>query len=125
MTGARVACLPLDELDRAVTAGRTDGYIKLIAGPRRPTGNLAGGRLLGATIVAVRAGEMIAVPTLAMRTGILPARLALTVQAYPTWTLGVRQAAAQLFVETHGRRARPAQRSRPASDPGRLPTGPG
>lgn len=108
--GAKVAELPLSELDRAVTAGRTDGYIKLITAPRAPTGNLAGGRLIGATIVAERAGEMIAIPTLALRTGMFPARLALTVQAYPTWTLGVRQAAAQLFVETGGRRARPARR---------------
>lgn len=107
--GARVAELPLSELDRAVTAGRTDGYVKLIAAPRTPTGNLAGGRLIGATIVAERAGEMIAVPTLALRAGLFPARLALTVQAYPTWTLGVRQAAAQFFVETGGRRARPAR----------------
>lgn len=108
--GARVAELPLDELDRAITAGHTDGYIKLIAAPRTPTGNLAGGRLIGATIVAERAGEMIAIPTLALRTRMWPARLALTVQAYPTWTLGVRQAAAQLFIQTGGRTARPARR---------------
>lgn len=107
--GARVAELPLSELDRAITAARTDGYIKLITAPRRGTHNLAGGRLVGATIVAARAGEMIAVPTLAMRTHMFPARLALTVQAYPTWTLGVRQAAAQLFIETGGRRTRPAR----------------
>jgi len=108
--GARVAELPLSELDRAVTAAKTDGYIKLITAPRRGTHDLAGGRLVGATIVAARAGEMIAVPTLAMRTHMFPARLALTVQAYPTWTLGVRQAAAQLFIETGGRKARPARR---------------
>lgn len=108
--GVRVAELPLDELDRAITAGRTNGYIKLIAAPRTATGNLAGGRLVGATIVAELAGEMVAIPTLAMRTGMLPARLALTVQAYPTWTLGVRQTAAQLFMETGGRRSRPARR---------------
>lgn len=107
--GARVAELPLSELDRAVTAGRTDGYIKLIVAPRPGSRNLAGGRLIGATIVADPAGEMIAGPVLAMRTGMWPARLALTVQAYPTWSLGVRQAAAQLFVETGGRRARPAR----------------
>lgn len=107
---ARVAELPLSELDRAVTAAETDGYIKLIAAARRGTRNLAGGRLVGATIVAARAGEMIAVPTLAMRAHIFPARLALTVQAYPTWTLGVRQAAAQLFIETGGRTARAARR---------------
>ena len=31
--GGRVAYLPLSEVDRAVTDGRTDGYVKLIAGP--------------------------------------------------------------------------------------------
>jgi pyruvate/2-oxoglutarate dehydrogenase complex dihydrolipoamide dehydrogenase (E3) component len=108
---ARVAELPLNELDRAVTAAQTDGYIKLIVAPRPGTRSLAGGQLVGATIVAARAGEMIAVPTLAIRTRMFPARLALTVQAYPTWTLGVRQAAAQLFIETGGRTARPARRT--------------
>ena len=122
---ARVAELPLDELDRAITAGRTDGYIKLITAPRTPTGNLAGGQLIGATIVAERAGEMIALPTLALRTRMLPARLALTVQAYPTWTLGVRQAAAQLFIQTGGRRGRPASRhtNPPAHEPPSTPAG--
>ena len=105
--GARVAHLPLAEVDRAVVADRTDGYVTLIAGPRRGSQNLAGGRLLGATIVAPRAGEMIALPALAMASGMFPARLALTVQAYPTWSLAIRQAAAQFFEETGGRRARP------------------
>jgi pyruvate/2-oxoglutarate dehydrogenase complex dihydrolipoamide dehydrogenase (E3) component len=109
VSGARVAEVPLTELDRALTADRTEGFIKLIAGPRALTRDLAGGRLLGATIVADRAGEMIAVPALAMATGMFPARLALTVQAYPTWTLGVRQAAAQLF-GAGARPARPAER---------------
>ncbi len=111
LRGARVAELPLEELDRALAADRAEGYIKLITAPRGALGHLAGGRLVGATIVAERAGEMIALPTLALRTGMLPARLALTVQAYPTWSVGVRQAAAQLFVETGGRRARPARLS--------------
>lgn len=117
VAGARVAYLPLGELDRAVTAGRTDGYIKLIAGPRKATRSLAGGRLLGATVVAPHAGEMISVPTLALRTGMLPARLAMTVQAYPTWSLGIRQAAAQLFIESGGRRSRPARSSAASEDP--------
>ncbi len=106
--GARVAYLPMAEVDRAVTSGRTDGYVKLVVGPRSGTRHLAGGRLLGAIVVAARAGEMIALPTLVLRTGMLPARLALTTQAYPTWTTAVQQAAAQLFIETGGRRARPA-----------------
>jgi pyruvate/2-oxoglutarate dehydrogenase complex dihydrolipoamide dehydrogenase (E3) component len=57
-TGARVAFVPLTEVDH------TDGFVKLIAGPRRVTGNAGGGRLLGATIVAPRAGEMIHEPAL-------------------------------------------------------------
>lgn len=107
--GVRVAYLPMTELDRAVTAGETRGYVKLITGPRTGSRHLAGGRLLGATIVAARAGDMIALPTLAMRTHMFPARLALATQAYPTWSLAIQQTAAQLFIETGGRRARPAQ----------------
>jgi hypothetical protein len=38
-----------------------------------------------------------------------PARLALTVHPYPTWSSAVQKAAAQLFIEVEGRRARPAQ----------------
>jgi pyruvate/2-oxoglutarate dehydrogenase complex dihydrolipoamide dehydrogenase (E3) component len=74
--GARVAYLPMREADRAVTAGRTEGFIKIIAGPRRVLGNTGGGRVLGATVVAARAGEMIHEPALAMRTGMFhrPAR---------------------------------------------------
>jgi pyruvate/2-oxoglutarate dehydrogenase complex dihydrolipoamide dehydrogenase (E3) component len=106
--GVRVAYLPMTEFDRAISARRTTGYVKLIAGTRAGSGNLAGGRLLGATIVAERAGEMIALPTLAMRAHMFPARLALATQAYPTWSLAVQQAAAQFFVQTGGRTARPS-----------------
>lgn len=104
----RVAELPLNQVDRAVTAERTDGFIKLIAAPRRLTGNLAGGRLLGATLVAPRAGEMIHEAALVMRTGAFVGRLAQTVHAYPTWSTGVRKTAAQFFFDIDGRRARAA-----------------
>jgi pyruvate/2-oxoglutarate dehydrogenase complex dihydrolipoamide dehydrogenase (E3) component len=104
----RVAELPLDQVDRAVTAERTAGFIKLIAGPRRLTGNLAGGRLLGATIVAPRAGEMIHEAALVMRTGAFVGRLAQTVHAYPTWSTGIRKTAAQFFFDVGDHRARPA-----------------
>jgi pyruvate/2-oxoglutarate dehydrogenase complex dihydrolipoamide dehydrogenase (E3) component len=106
--GARVAYLPMGELDRAITAGRTDGFIKLIGGPRKLLGNAGGGRVLGATIVAERAGEMIHEPTLAIRTGIFTGRLAQTVHAYPTWSVAVQRAAAQFFGTYRGRTARPA-----------------
>jgi len=108
--GGRVAYLPMSEVDRAIAAQETLGFVKLVAGPRRLLRNAGGGRVLGATIVASRAGEMIHEPALAMRTGMFAGRLAQTVHAYPTWSVAVRQAAAQLFMETGGRRARAARR---------------
>jgi pyruvate/2-oxoglutarate dehydrogenase complex dihydrolipoamide dehydrogenase (E3) component len=106
--GARVAHLPLAETDRALAAGRTDGFITLIAGPRPLLRNLGGGRVLGATIVAERAGEMIHEPALAMATGMFTGRLAAATHAYPTWSYAVQLAAAQFFMTIGGRRARPA-----------------
>jgi pyruvate/2-oxoglutarate dehydrogenase complex dihydrolipoamide dehydrogenase (E3) component len=107
--GARVAYVPMREVDRAVTAGRTEGFVKLVAGPRRLTGGLGGGRVLGATIVASRAGEMIDEIALAMRAGVFTGRLAQTVHAYPTWSLAIQQAAAQFFGGYGARTARPAR----------------
>ena len=104
--GSRVAYLPLAEVDRAVTDGRTDGFIAIVAGPRRLLRNAGGGRILGATIVAPRAGEMISEIVLAMRTGAFAGRLAQASHAYPTWSSGVQKAAAQFFGEIDGRRAR-------------------
>jgi pyruvate/2-oxoglutarate dehydrogenase complex dihydrolipoamide dehydrogenase (E3) component len=108
--GARVAHLPLDETDRALAAGRTDGFITLIAGPRPLLGRVGGGRILGATIVAERGGEMIHEPALAMATGMFTGRLAATTHAYPTWSYAVQLAAAQFFMRIGGRQARPARR---------------
>ena len=107
--GARVAYLPMSEADRAVTAGRTEGFVTIIAGRRRILGNAGGGRVIGATIVAARAGEMIHEPALAMRTGMFTGRLAQAVHAYPTWSLAIQQAAAQFFGQFGGRTARPAE----------------
>lgn len=105
--GSRVAYLPLSEVDRAVTDGSTDGFIAIVAGPRRLLRYAGGGRILGATIVAPRAGEMIQEIVLAMRTRAFAGRLAQTSHAYPTWSNGVQKAAAQFFGEIEGRRARP------------------
>ena len=108
---SRVAYLPLAEVDRAVVADRTDGYVKIIAGPRPVVRRLGGGRVIGATVVAARAGEMIAEVALAMRTRAFAGRLAQTAHAYPTWSHGVQKAAAQFFGEIEGRQARPPRRS--------------
>lgn len=109
--GGQVAFLPMTAVDRAVTAGKTRGFVKLIAGPRRLLGNTGGGRLLGATVVAERGGELVHEAALAMQTRMFTGRLAQAVHAYPTWSMAIRQAAAQFFMEIDGRRARPAQPS--------------
>ena len=106
--GSRVAFLPMTEFDRARMSGEQRGFVKIIVSPRRFTRDLAGGEIVGATIVAPRAGEMIQEIVLAMRSRMWPARLAITTSAYPSWSLAVQQTAAQFFGEFAGRRARPA-----------------
>ena len=108
---SRVAYLPLVEVDRAIIAGRADGFVKIIAGPRPVVRRLGGGRVIGAAVVAPRAGEMIAEVALAMRTRAFTGRLAQTAHAYPTWSHGIQKAAAQFFGEIEGRRARPPRRA--------------
>ncbi len=103
--GSRVAFLPMASVDRAVAAGRTEGFVKLIAAPRNLLRGLGGGRIVGATVVAPRAGEMIHEVSLAVRTGMFTGRLAQAVHAYPSWSTAIRQAAAQFFMEVDGRRA--------------------
>ena len=71
--------------------------MKIIAGRRRVLGGVGGGRVLGATIVAVRAGEMIHEPALAIRIATFTGRLAQATHAYPTWSLAIQQATAQFF----------------------------
>jgi pyruvate/2-oxoglutarate dehydrogenase complex dihydrolipoamide dehydrogenase (E3) component len=108
--GARVAEWGMERVDRAIVTGRIEGFVRLIAVPRPVVGRRGGGRLVGATVVAERAGEMIHEAALAIRTGMFAGRLAQTVHAYPTWSVAVRQAAALLVTEVDGRRARPARR---------------
>jgi pyruvate/2-oxoglutarate dehydrogenase complex dihydrolipoamide dehydrogenase (E3) component len=111
-SGARVAYLPLSHVDRAITEDRTEGFVKLIAGPKRVTRNAFGGRILGATIVAERAGEMIHAPTMAARLGMFTGRLAQVTVPYPTWSTAIQQAAGQFFQPVSGHEARPAQRTK-------------
>jgi pyruvate/2-oxoglutarate dehydrogenase complex dihydrolipoamide dehydrogenase (E3) component len=108
---AQVAELPFGELDRALAEGRTEGFCKLVAVPRVPSGRLLGGRIAGATVVGPSAGEVIAEIALAMHVGMFPQRLAHTVHAFPTWSDAVRACATQFVAETGGRRARRPRRS--------------
>ena len=104
--GAKVAYLPMAQNDRAIAAGDTDGFIKIIAGKRRVLGHAGGGKVLGATIVGPRAGEMIHEPALMMLTNSFTGRLGQLAHAYPTWSVGIQKAVGQFFREVDGRSAR-------------------
>jgi pyruvate/2-oxoglutarate dehydrogenase complex dihydrolipoamide dehydrogenase (E3) component len=104
---ARVAHLPLGHVDRAITAGREEGFVKLIAAPKHGVRHVGGGRLVGATIVAPTGGDLIHEAALAMQTNMFVGRLAQTTHAYPTWAMAVQQAALQFFGTSAGLTARP------------------
>lgn len=108
---AKVVELPMSAIDRAIAEGRTEGYVKLLAVPGRFLRHRAGGQLVGVTIVAPHAGELIHELSLAMRFRLPPAAIALATHAYPTWGMAVQQAVSGFFVDLeHGetRAARPA-----------------
>lgn len=105
LRGPRVATRPMTLVDRAITEGKADGFVKLIGAKRRFLGNVGGGQLMGATIVCARAGELINEAALATRTRMFLGRLAQTIHAYPTWSIAIRQTAAQFF--GYGDGARP------------------
>lgn len=109
---ARVAVVPLDEMDRPRTASHTDGYLKLIAGPRALARSRLFDEVIGLTAVAPSGGELAAYGALAMQTHMLAGRLAQTIAPSPTYALGLRVAAARLFGEFAGAAWRPARPDR-------------
>nr|WP_292774189.1 bifunctional TVP38/TMEM64 family protein/FAD-dependent oxidoreductase [Mesorhizobium sp.] len=69
----------LAELDRAIADGANDGFVKVLTVPGRD-------RILGATIVGARAGDMLGEFTLAMQHGLGLNAILRTVHPYPGWT---------------------------------------
>ena len=67
----------LADVDRAVLDGETSGFARLHVDPRN-------GRILGATVVARHAGEMISEVALAMTEGLTAGSLSKTIHPYPT-----------------------------------------
>ncbi len=110
---AWVSVVPMAAMDRARCAGEPEGFVKLVAVPGRVLRGRVFLRLIGMTAVAPPAGEMIGEAALAIRAGILLARMAQTVHAYPTWSIATRLGAASFFGEQQGITARAA---RPAPD---------
>jgi pyruvate/2-oxoglutarate dehydrogenase complex dihydrolipoamide dehydrogenase (E3) component len=90
-TGHRIALLrwPLADNDRAAAERDTQGLVKLVA---------AGGRILGAGILAPNAGEMIGIWTLAIARQVKLGTLASLIVPYPTRSEAAKRAAANFFV---------------------------
>jgi pyruvate/2-oxoglutarate dehydrogenase complex dihydrolipoamide dehydrogenase (E3) component len=78
--------IPMHEVDRAVTDSEEGGFVKIHVRERTD-------RILGATIVARHAGDMINEITLAMVAGVGLRTLALVIHAYPTQAEAIRKAA--------------------------------
>jgi hypothetical protein len=89
----RVYNFPMTMLDRAITESEARGFIELVT-------LKWSGRIVGATIVASRAGEMIAEVCLAMKYKIPVYKLSALIHAYPTFSIGVRKAGDMYLVET-------------------------
>lgn len=78
--------IPMHEIDRAVTDSEDGGFVKIHVRERTD-------RILGATIVARHAGDMINEITLAMVAGIGLRTLSRVIHAYPTQAEAIRRAA--------------------------------
>ncbi len=76
------------ELDRAITDSATKGFIKVIT----PKGK---DKILGVTVVAEHAGDLIAEFVLAMKHGLGLNKILGTIHSYPTWTEGNKYAAGE------------------------------
>ncbi len=86
--GARIQTLtvPLQDVDRAVLDGQEEGFLRVHL-------KAGGDRILGATLVAEHAGEMIGEIALAITAGVGLGRIGSTIHPYPTQGEVFRKAA--------------------------------
>ncbi len=75
---------PFDGIDRAILEGETDGFVRVHT--KKGTD-----KILGATIVAANAGDMIGEITLAMKYGIGLGKVGSTIHPYPTQGEAIRK----------------------------------
>ncbi len=92
-TKIAVYLVPMAEVDRAVTQGRTEGFVKIVT--KRWSSHI-----LGATIVCPRAGEMLSEISLALFAKIPLRKLAGLIHPYPTYSLAIRRAADKWLSQT-------------------------
>jgi pyruvate/2-oxoglutarate dehydrogenase complex dihydrolipoamide dehydrogenase (E3) component len=99
--------LPYEQVDRAVTDGASEGLIKVLLAPGWTRGHL-GGEVVGAHVVGERAAEIVQQFTFLLAWRLPTALHAKTVQAYPTYGLGARQAIGLHWQRTPSPRAAPS-----------------
>lgn len=85
------AIVPISFLGRANTSDVSEGFVKVISDK--------GGRLIGATVVCPRAGEVIHELALAIKHRLTVHDISETIHAYPTWSEAVRYACNKLSLE--------------------------
>ena len=87
-TDVEVVKYEMSELDRAVAESATAGFVKVLVTPGQD-------KILGASVVGERAGELIAVFALAMKQGIGLDKILGTVFAYPTFAEAIKSVAGE------------------------------
>ena len=92
-----VSKLHLDEVDRAICDGATRGVIKVIYSNRGKK------KILGATIMAPVAGELISEISVAMNAGMGFPSLAKAVHPYPSYAFALQSMAAVVYYEDIGK----------------------
>lgn len=85
--------VPFSAVDRALTEGRTEGFIKVVT-------KKWSSKILGCTIVGPRAGEMLGEVSTAMLAGIPLRKLAKLIHPYPTYNQAIRKAADLWLTQT-------------------------
>jgi pyruvate/2-oxoglutarate dehydrogenase complex dihydrolipoamide dehydrogenase (E3) component len=85
-TSTTTITIPMSAVDRAITDGEENGFVKILL-------RQGSDEILGATIVASHAGEMISEITTAMVNKIGLSKLASVIHPYPTQADGIRKAA--------------------------------
>ncbi|MBB64961.1 MAG: mercuric reductase [Waddliaceae bacterium] len=85
--------IPFQQVDRAICEGREEGVLQVVT-------KKWSSKILGATIVAPRAGEMLNELSLAMHTKTPLRKLAKLIHPYPTYSLAIRKAADLWLKET-------------------------
>lgn len=88
---------PYSKVDRAITEGDTLGEIKVYA-------TSWNGKILGASVLGARAGELISELAVAMRNGVTLRSLSDTIHPYPSYGLAVRRVADQWYAQKQSAR---------------------